>query len=128
VLKFLEPHPPIQQSPVLVIFPEAFPSGYFADRTYEAAEQHPSRLLEWITISRESAAYRAMHADLIDDYLGQYVAIHDGKLVDHGSDFSTLHERVRKRFGRQPVLVRRVEINPERTLVFRSPCLDYETE
>lgn len=132
-LRFLEPHPPIEQSPVLVIFHDNLPSALekaepLADQTYEAAEQLPSRLAERKIISQEMAAYRAMHVELVEDYLGQYVAIHDGKSVDHDPDFSTLHERIRKRFGRQVVLIQRVETEPERELVFRSPRLVYEIE
>lgn len=65
-----------------------------------------------------------MHAELAEKYLGQYVAIHNGKVVDHDKDFHSLHSRIRQRFGRQPVLLRRVEAEPERVLAFRSPRLE----
>jgi len=72
-------------------------------------------------IKAEAEAFRAMHAELVKKYLGQYVAIHNGKVVDHDEDFQSLHSRIRRCFGRQPVLLRRVETEPERVLTFRSP-------
>ena len=45
-------------------------------------------------------------------------AIHNGKVVDHDQDFQSLHSRIRQRFGRQPVLLRRVEAEPERVWTF----------
>lgn len=82
------------------------------------------RQIEREKIKAEAEAFRSMHAELAKKYLGQYVAIHNGKVVDHDEDFQSLHSRIRQRFGRQPVLLRRVETEPERVLVFRSPRLE----
>ena len=82
------------------------------------------RQLEREKIKAEAEAFRSMHAELAEKYVGQYVAIHNGKMVDHDEDFQSLHSRIRQRFGRQPVLLRRIETEPERVLVFRSPRLE----
>ncbi|OGO43461.1 MAG: hypothetical protein A2Z04_06420 [Chloroflexi bacterium RBG_16_57_9] len=82
------------------------------------------RQIEREQIKVEIDAFRSMHGMLIEKFLGQYVAIHSGKLVDHDKDFQAIHSRIRQRFGRQPVLLRRVEAEPERVLVFRSPRLE----
>jgi uncharacterized protein YfaT (DUF1175 family) len=76
-------------------------------------------------IQAESVAFEKLHAQLITEYLGQYVALHNGEVVDHDEDVRALHLRIRKRFGRTPVLLRRVsqEIEPP-DLVFRSPKLE----
>ena len=87
----------------------------------EAAVRTYLRQLEREKIKAEAKAFRSMHAELVEKYLGQYVAIYDGKVVDHDEDFQSLHSRIRQRFGRQPVLLRRVTAEPERVLVFRSP-------
>ncbi len=79
------------------------------------------RQVEREKIEAEAIAFRALHAKLVKQYLGQYVAIHNSAVIDHDQDFQTLHARVRQRFGRQAVLLRRVEVEPEPTLVFRSP-------
>jgi len=82
------------------------------------------RQIEREKIRAEAEAFRSMHAELVEKYLGQYVAIHNGRVVDHDQDFQSLHTRIRRRFGRRPVLLRRVETEPERVLVFRSPRLE----
>ncbi len=77
-------------------------------------------------IRGESTAFQTMHSKLVDNYLGKYVAIHEGKVVDFDHNVRELHLRIRKRFGRMPVLLRQVIATggepPE--LVFRSPKLE----
>lgn len=70
-------------------------------------------------ISAESKIYRQHHAELKRQYLGQYIAMHNGEVVDHDADFQALYQRVRQRYGRTPVLMTRVEATPERILVRR---------
>jgi len=70
-------------------------------------------------ISQESQAYRHMHADLKERFLGQYVAVHDGTVVDHDPDIQTLYKRIRQRYGRTPVMITLVEEEPVRTLIRR---------
>lgn len=90
----------------------------------ETAVRAYLRQVERENIKAEAEAFRSMHTTLVEKYLGQYVAIHDGKVVDHDEDFQTLHSRIRQRFGRQPVLLRQVKSKPERVLTFRSPQLE----
>ncbi len=91
------------------------------DELLETAVRAYLRQVEREQISAEIAAFRAMHDQLRRQFLGQYVAVYHGQVVDHGPDFPTLHSRIRQRYGRQPVLLRRVEMEPEPTLTFRSP-------
>ena len=95
-----------------------------AEELIEAAVRTYLRQVERETIKAEAEAFRSMHAKLAEKYLGQYVAIHGGKVVDSDEDFQVLHGRIRQRFGHQPVLLRQVEIKPERVLTFRSPRLE----
>ena len=95
-----------------------------AEELIEAAVRAYLRQMERETIKAEAEAFRSMHAKLAEKYLGQYVAIHGGKVVDNDEDFQALHGRIRQRFGRQPVLLRQVEIEAERVLTFRSPRLE----
>ena len=57
----------------------------------------------------EAAAYRDLHDQLKRDHLGQWVAIHEQRLVDSDPDGPTLYRRVRSKYGRTSVLVRQVE-------------------
>ncbi len=75
-------------------------------------------------IDAEAEAYKRKHPRLRAKYLGQYIAMHNGRVVDCDRDLSLLYNRVRKRFGRIPVLMRLVEEVAERVLVFRSPRLE----
>jgi len=75
-------------------------------------------------IDVEVEAYRRKHPRLRAKYLGEYIAMHNGRVVDHDQDASALYRRIRKRFGQTPVLIRLVEEVPERVLVFRSPRLE----
>ncbi len=72
-------------------------------------------------ITREMEAYVALHPLLKADYLGQYVAILDGQLVDHDGDPSALYQRIVARYGDRFVWLTAVEEEPLTTLVFRSP-------
>lgn len=60
-------------------------------------------------ISEESARYRQQHAELAPQYLGQYIAMRDGQVVDHDSEFQPLRQRVRQRFADTPVMITLVE-------------------
>jgi hypothetical protein len=75
-------------------------------------------------IDAEAEAFRRKHARLRAKYLGCYIAMHNGRVVDHDRDLSALNRRIRKQFGKTPVLMRLVEAEPERVLVFRSPRLE----
>ena len=96
------------------------------DELLEVAVRTYLRQLEREKIRKEAAIYRALHPQLCIDYLGQYVAIHHGRVVDNDLDFAALHARVRLRFGHQAILIRQVESEPERELTFRSPRIERE--
>jgi hypothetical protein len=97
----------------------------------EAALEHKASIDEIITeavrhylweldrrkISEESKIYRQRYAELKAQYLGQYIAMHNGQVVDHDADFLALRQRVHQRFGRTPVMITLVEDVAERTLV-----------
>ncbi|MCX6030823.1 MAG: DUF5678 domain-containing protein [Chloroflexi bacterium] len=67
-------------------------------------------------ISEESQTYQQRHAELKAQYLGQYIAMRDGQVVDHDMDVAVLRQHVRQRFGRKPVMIILVEEVAERPL------------
>ena len=79
---------------------------------------------ERVAMKAEIAAYEAMHADLVKTYLGQYVAIYHGKLVDHDVDPVLLHQRIEQHYPGETVLSREVQKEPSRVLYMRSPRLE----
>ncbi len=68
-------------------------------------------------ISEESATYRHLHPNIKKQYLGKYIAMLNGEIVDHHPDFQPLRQRVRGRFGENPVLMTMVEIEMQPTIV-----------
>jgi hypothetical protein len=73
------------------------------------------------TMEREVEAYQAMHPELIRKYRGEYVAIHEGRVVAHDSDPVALLQRIRSQFPNQIVLRRKVEANARPEIQIRRP-------
>jgi hypothetical protein len=86
----------------------------------EVAVRTYLRQIEREKLEAENKAFRAMQAELVGRYRGQHVAIHNGAVIDHDPDVKALEGRVRERLGRRPVLIKRVEAEPEHVHVFRS--------
>jgi hypothetical protein len=73
-------------------------------------------------LEQEIAAYEAMQSELWEKLPGMGVAIHDGQLVDQDRDKVELYHRVRDRFGRIPVLMRKVKAVPTEEIWLRTPA------
>lgn len=72
-------------------------------------------------MAQEVEAYKAMHSRLIETYLGKYVAVFNGKVIDHDKDVVALSLRINEKLPDEVVLIRRVELASERILNMRSP-------
>jgi disulfide oxidoreductase YuzD len=70
-------------------------------------------------VEQEKAAYLRLYPQLKMRYKGQYVAIHNGRLVDHDTDYGTLFERIDDQYPDTFVWLTRVEDEPMRTIVVR---------
>lgn len=77
-----------------------------------------------LAMNQNVEAFIALHVELVKHYLGQYVAICEGQLVDHDLDPVVLLQRIRTRFPGQVVLRRKVESIPERELHIRHPRIE----
>ena len=75
-------------------------------------------------MSKNVEAYQAIHPDLLKTYLGQYVAICDGQLLDHDSDPVVLLKRIRAQHPNKVVLRRKVEAIPEPQIHIRHPRVE----
>jgi predicted transcriptional regulator len=64
-------------------------------------------------IEREMQAFEQLRAQLLTQYRGQYVAIHQGQVVAHAPDLRSLHAQVFARFGQTPILHKLVSDEPE---------------
>jgi hypothetical protein len=75
-------------------------------------------------MKKEIAAYKTIHAELVKKYLGQYVALYQGKLVAHDADPVALHRRITAKYPGEVVLCRKVQEEAEPVLYMRSPRLE----
>ena len=81
---------------------------------------HPNRT----AMKKEIAAYTAMHPELVDQYLGQYVALYQGRVVAHDADPVVLHRHITANYPEKVVLCRQVQKEAEPVLNMRSPRLE----
>ncbi|MEZ4677791.1 MAG: DUF5678 domain-containing protein [Caldilineaceae bacterium] len=96
---------------------------YLHDRVQRKAQDNSGAVEtdQWDPIDREVAAYEALHASLLKRYANQYVAIYQGKLIDHDRDKLALFQRIEEKYPNEFVLMRPVQEQPEREFYFRSP-------
>lgn len=76
-------------------------------------------------IQQEAEAFERLHPELLERMPGDFVAIHQGQLVDHGADQLALFLRVEATYGGQPVLIRQVRSEVEQTITVYSPRIDH---
>ena len=85
------------------------------------AIEHYLRERQRAKLDKEIIAYEAAHVELRQKYLGQWVAIHNQKLVDHDSNGPALYRRIRAKYGQTSVLIRRVSEQPREEIWLRTP-------
>jgi hypothetical protein len=96
--------------PVAALVPMAEYTAFQAWR--EAEKQRQARQAEEAAIEREHAAFEQMLPELLKQYPGQAVAIHDGQVVGVGDDEVVVWEEARKKFKGAPIYVQIVEYPP----------------
>lgn len=75
-------------------------------------------------MEREKAFFATQQPTLQRRYPGEFVAIHEGRVIDHDPNLALLHRRVVKVVGAMPVLLKRVDDPVNRELILRSPRLE----
>jgi hypothetical protein len=73
-------------------------------------------------ISEEAAWWRSLPLEIKRKYQGKFVAVHYHQVVDSDPDEQRLHERIRKKYAWESVLITSAAPRPE--LVFRSPRIE----
>lgn len=74
----------------------------------QEALQHYFWDLDRQKIRDEAKQYRQNHAQLKETFLGQFVALHEGQVVDHDTEFMPLYQRVRGKFAPVAVMITQV--------------------
>ena len=83
-----------------------------AEEIIEEALNRSWRQLETQKLDAETAAFERMHSDIKKRYKGQFVALHQGQVIDSDMDFEPLCLRVQASLGDVPVLIRQVRDDP----------------
>ncbi len=74
-------------------------------------EQRHKQLLQ------EMERYRAQHEQLKDRYVGEFVGMYNGHILDHDPDGNLLYNRLRQEHGNLPILIVEVTLTPEQEFV-----------
>jgi hypothetical protein len=99
--------------------------GLDANELLNKALRNYRRQLEEAKIEAEKQQFLRQHPQLKQTYLGQFIAMHRSQVIDHDQDFETLHRRIRQKYGREAILIRQVELEPDRPLIVRSPRIHW---
>lgn len=75
-------------------------------------------------LEREARAFREMHPELLKTMPGEFVAVHQGRVIDHDEDQLALYGRIEDAYPGQPILLRQVRAEPEQTIEVRSPRIE----
>lgn len=70
----------------------------------EAVEAYLDQLQQE-KIHKEKEAFWAMQPNLLSEYAGEYITIHQGQVVDHDSDVVRLERRVAEQYGETAILI-----------------------
>jgi hypothetical protein len=117
------PEPVYQQLEALAELDDRDVSALITDEILAFVPQSAAHAHQHL-MEQERLAFLAQHEELWQKYPYQYVAIHQGKVVDHDIDQTALLKRRVAQYGKQVVLIRQVLPVAERTLLFRSPRIE----
>lgn len=106
-----------------------------ADEVYQAARHEGRDAAEFLAeavrqrlavyrqkrIVAETEAWYRLPVEERKSYAGKYVAVYDGQVIDSDADRLTLYLRLRKRLGREPVLITEGGDQPIPVYRVRSP-------
>ena len=78
-------------------------------------------------MQQEIAAYHDLHPELLKNFPGQYVAVHQGQVVDHDMEQLALYLRIRQHYPGEIVLIRQVPPEAEKSWTMRSPKFELKS-
>lgn len=72
----------------------------------------------------EMERFRTQHAQLKKAYLGQFIGLYNGEVLDHDEDGGQLYYRLYEKYGNLPILIVEVTESPEQEFTIRTPKLE----
>jgi antitoxin (DNA-binding transcriptional repressor) of toxin-antitoxin stability system len=110
-----------QGNPIAAIIPFIEYERYRVWREKEEqAAIHQTQLQKF---EQERAAYLRLKSQLLQTHHGQFVAVHEGQVVDADQDNRALVKRIVERYGNEPVYIQRVA---EELRIFEIPSPEIE--
>ena len=100
--------------------------GATAEELAEQAVQFFLRAETSRALQQESAAFQAMHGDLLLKFAGEYVAVYGGHIIDHDADQLALILRIEEHYRDTPVLIKQVTRDLDEIYHVRSPRLIHD--
>jgi hypothetical protein len=59
-------------------------------------------------LDRQKSLYESVKPELVDQYLGEFIAFEDGRVLDHDLNERSLIERVYRDYGYRDLLIKQV--------------------
>ncbi len=84
---------------------------------FPAVHVNPKRYI----MEQEQEAFRNMLPELLKNYESQYVAVHNGQVVDHDKNKLDLAARIYQSLPNEVVLIKQVSSKPDQVIYMRSP-------
>jgi hypothetical protein len=115
---------PIQISDRLAqeIEQEASTRGLSIEKFLKIAVQRERTLATRQKIEQEQQWWLQQPLSFRAQYEGQYIAVYNQKLLDHDVDETALFQRIRAKYGKQPVLIMPAE-GPQEIIIY-SPRIE----
>lgn len=100
--------------------------GESAEALADQAIQQFLRQVAERKVDREEQHYRTQHSQLLAQYEGQYIAMHQGNVIDTDTDELALFLRIRKAYPMVGILIKQVTMHIEEIWTVRSPRVEYQ--
>ena len=68
---------------------------------------------------QEQIHFERQHSQLLLQFEGEYIAMHNGQVIDHDKNLRDLHLRVAEQHGRTPILLKQVTESMDMHLIDR---------
>lgn len=77
-------------------------------------------------LERETLSFRALHAEWLAKYSGEYVASHQGQVIDHDPKLLDIYLRIDEKYPDEIILLKQVQPEIERAFTVHSPKVIHE--
>ncbi len=90
----------------------------------DAPDLAPTVAERWDKMRREAQFWRTAPEEIRKPYGADFVAVHNGEVIDHDSDRMALHRRIQRRFNDLPILITPAQASAPREFTVRGPRLE----